>query len=282
VSLRAARPGPAVVTFYRVGWCPSAISSCGVPGRADASADLGAELVAISPRPDYASPTSRKAAHVPVSTDHTNRSRVRTDSSSPEATYSGAATGFGKPYPKFNGDDSWELPMPGTFVLDRAASCVFARRPELHAAVSSQRPSSTLSRAARCERLETSAPVAVGRRRLACRAAARKPEGAARRCDRRSSSRCRQRRRLARPSVSNEGLRDPPVERIGVLARYGSRSAEGSRRSRARPRRQGRLAIVALHEGPILLAFYEAAGARTAVRRTTRSRPRIQSTRNAA
>jgi len=28
-------------------------------------------------------------------------------------------TGFGNPIPKFNGDDSWELPMPGTFVLDR-------------------------------------------------------------------------------------------------------------------------------------------------------------------
>jgi peroxiredoxin len=26
--------------------------------------------------------------------------------------------GFGNPLPKFNGDDSWELPMPGTFVLD--------------------------------------------------------------------------------------------------------------------------------------------------------------------
>ena len=27
---------------------------------------------------------------------------------------------FGNPIPKFNGDDSWELPMPGTFVLDRS------------------------------------------------------------------------------------------------------------------------------------------------------------------
>ncbi len=27
--------------------------------------------------------------------------------------------GFGNPLPKFNGDDSWELPMPGTFVVDR-------------------------------------------------------------------------------------------------------------------------------------------------------------------
>ena len=31
----------------------------------------------------------------------------------------GLQTGFGNPIPKFNGDDSWELPMPGTFVLDR-------------------------------------------------------------------------------------------------------------------------------------------------------------------
>jgi peroxiredoxin len=28
-------------------------------------------------------------------------------------------TGFGSPIPKFTGDDTWELLMPGTFVLDR-------------------------------------------------------------------------------------------------------------------------------------------------------------------
>jgi hypothetical protein len=27
---------------------------------------------------------------------------------------------FGNPIPKFNGDDSWEPPTPGTFVIDRS------------------------------------------------------------------------------------------------------------------------------------------------------------------
>jgi peroxiredoxin len=35
-------------------------------------------------------------------------------------------TRFGSVLPKFNGDDSWELPMPGTFVLDRQGVVRFA------------------------------------------------------------------------------------------------------------------------------------------------------------
>lgn len=35
-------------------------------------------------------------------------------------------THFGSVLPKFNGDDSWELPMPGTFVLDRRGVVKFA------------------------------------------------------------------------------------------------------------------------------------------------------------
>ena len=33
---------------------------------------------------------------------------------------------FGLDIPKFNGDDTWELPMPGTYVLDKDGTVKFA------------------------------------------------------------------------------------------------------------------------------------------------------------
>ncbi len=115
--------GPAVVTFYRGGWCPF----CDLQLRAYQRVlgeihRLGAELVAISPQTaDYAlTDVERKKLTFPVLTDaHNDVARqyglvfVLSD------VLKGLQKAFGNPIPKFNGDDSWELPMPGTFVLDR-------------------------------------------------------------------------------------------------------------------------------------------------------------------
>jgi len=114
--------GPAVVTFYRGGWCPF----CDLQLRAYQSVlgqihDLGADLVAISPQtPDYAlSDVEKKQLAFPVLTDAGNRvARQYGLVFSLSETMRGLQTGFGNPIPKFNGDDSWELPMPGTFVVD--------------------------------------------------------------------------------------------------------------------------------------------------------------------
>jgi peroxiredoxin len=113
--------GPSVVTFYRGGWCPF----CNLQLRAYQSAlpeirGLGAELAAISPQTlDYAlSDVEKKELTFPVLSD----------------LRSGVARRYGlvyklsdalkklqekfeNPIPRFNGDDSWELPMPGTFVI---------------------------------------------------------------------------------------------------------------------------------------------------------------------
>jgi peroxiredoxin len=114
--------GPVVVTFYRGGWCPFCDLQLrayqGVLGQIH---DLGAELVAISPQtPDYAlSDVEKKQLTFPVLTDKSNR--VARDYGlvfSLSDALRGLQTAFGNPIPKFNGDDSWELPMPGTFVLD--------------------------------------------------------------------------------------------------------------------------------------------------------------------
>jgi peroxiredoxin len=115
--------GPAVVTFYRGGWCPFCdLQLRAYQGILGTIHDLGAELVAISPQtPDYAlSDVEKKQLTFPVLTDKGNR--VARDfrlvfplSDALRKLYSH----FGSVLPKFNGDDSWELPMPGTFVLDR-------------------------------------------------------------------------------------------------------------------------------------------------------------------
>ena len=115
--------GPAVVTFYRGGWCPF----CDLQLRAYQGVlrqihDLGAELVAISPQtPDYAlSDVEKKELTFPVLTDRANRVARAYGLVFPLSNaLRDLQSLFGNPIPKFNGDDSWELPMPGTFVLDR-------------------------------------------------------------------------------------------------------------------------------------------------------------------
>jgi peroxiredoxin len=90
-----------------------------------AKGPVGAELVAISPQTsDYAlSDVEQKRLTFPVLSDLRNSvarqyglvyrlsdalKRLQED--------------FKNPIPKFNGDDSWELPMPGTFLIDRGGT----------------------------------------------------------------------------------------------------------------------------------------------------------------
>jgi peroxiredoxin len=122
--------GPAVVTFYRGGWCPF----CDLQLRSYQSVlgDIhahGAELIAISPQtPDYSlSDVEKKQLAFPVLSDVGNRvSRAYGLVYKLSDVLQKLQTGFGNPIPKFNGDESWELPMPGTFVLDRTGRIVLA------------------------------------------------------------------------------------------------------------------------------------------------------------
>jgi peroxiredoxin len=122
--------GPVVVTFYRGGWCPF----CDLQLRSYQSvlADIharGAELVAISPQtPDNSLSTiEKKQLAFPVVSDVGNRvARQYGLVYKLSDALQRLQTGFGNPIPKFNGDDSWELPMPGTFVLDRHGKVVLA------------------------------------------------------------------------------------------------------------------------------------------------------------
>ncbi|RVT92130.1 AhpC/TSA family protein [Rhodovarius crocodyli] len=113
--------GPVVVTFYRGGWCPY----CNIQLRAYQAvlpriAELGASLVAISPQqPDGSLSTAEMNALT---------FRVLSDVGNAAARGFGlvyalaqeirdALTSNGKALPGINGDDSWELPVPATFVI---------------------------------------------------------------------------------------------------------------------------------------------------------------------
>jgi peroxiredoxin len=116
--------GPAVVTFYRGGWCPFCdLQLRAYQGVLSQIHDLGAELVAISPQtPDHAlSDVEKNELTFAVLTDKGNRVAREYGLVFPlSEALRGLQSAFGNPIPKFNGDDSWELPMPGTFVLDRS------------------------------------------------------------------------------------------------------------------------------------------------------------------
>jgi peroxiredoxin len=118
--------GPVVVAFYRGDWCPY----CNLMLRAYQAiqpelAALGATLVAISPQtPDHSLTTAEKRGlRYLVLSDVGNAVARRYGlvfavGEAARATYAAIGAGL----PAFNGDDSWELPVPGTFVLDRAGT----------------------------------------------------------------------------------------------------------------------------------------------------------------
>jgi peroxiredoxin len=117
----ALQQGPVVVTFYRGAWCPY----CNLQLRAYQKVlpemqRLGASLLAVSPqRPDQSQATLLKNfLQYEVLSDLGNA--VARDFGLvyqvPEwvrSTY----LSFGTDLPAFNGDSSWELPIPGTFLI---------------------------------------------------------------------------------------------------------------------------------------------------------------------
>jgi len=115
------RSGPAVVTFYRGGWCPY----CNLQLRAYQAVlgemtALGAKLVAISPQlPDGSMSTAEmNRLSFDVLSDAGNRvaRSFGLVYSLPEELRA-ALTSNNKALPGINGDDSWELPLPASYVI---------------------------------------------------------------------------------------------------------------------------------------------------------------------
>jgi peroxiredoxin len=119
----ALKSGPAVVTFYRGIWCPY----CNLQLKAYQKVlpeilKLGASLLAVSPQ----SPDKSQATLLKNFLQYEVLSDLRNEVARqyglvyqvPEWLRS-LYISFGTDLPAFNGDDSWELPIPGTFVIDR-------------------------------------------------------------------------------------------------------------------------------------------------------------------
>ncbi len=132
VSLASALAGgPAVVTFYRGGWCPY----CNLQLRSYQAllpelASLGVSLLAISPQlPDGSLSTAeRESLTFDVLSDVGNdvARRFGLVYSLPQELRD-ALRSNGKALPGINGDDSWELPVPATYIIaqDQRISLAF-------------------------------------------------------------------------------------------------------------------------------------------------------------
>jgi peroxiredoxin len=124
------KKGPVVLSFYRGGWCPY----CNLELRALQAllpdvVRLGASLVAISPQsPDESLSTAEKNALT---------FRVLSDTDSRASKAFGIAfdlaeelrpiySRFGHALPDKNGVNSWVLPIPATYVIDRAGTITLA------------------------------------------------------------------------------------------------------------------------------------------------------------
>jgi len=115
--------GPVVVTFYRGEWCPY----CNLQLHAYQQVlpqikELGASLIAISPQtPDHSLSMSEKhELAFPVLSDQGNKvARQFGLVYSVEEDIRTLFKSLGSDIPAFNGDESWEIPVPGTFIISQ-------------------------------------------------------------------------------------------------------------------------------------------------------------------
>lgn len=118
------RNGPLVLSFYRGGWCPFCnLELHALQSRLPEITALGATLIGISPEtPDKA---------MTAINEHQLEFEVLSDIGNKTARQYGLLftvyeemrplyLKWGLDVPASNGDDSWELPVPATYVIDRS------------------------------------------------------------------------------------------------------------------------------------------------------------------
>ena len=122
--------GPLVVTFYRGGWCPYCnLQLLAYQQILPAIRELGAQLVTVSPQlPDYSTKTAQEARlDFAVLSDVGNVVAATYGLAfelppSLRAAYENAGT----PVQVNNGDGTWQLPAPGTFVVAQSGLVVLS------------------------------------------------------------------------------------------------------------------------------------------------------------
>jgi peroxiredoxin len=123
---RLLQRGPVVLTFYRGAWCPY----CNLELHAYQHAlpqieELGGTLVAISPQtPDHSlSMMEKRALTFTVLSDEGNGVARRYGLAfTIDEAVRAAHRLVGADLPAFNGDESWELPMAATYLVDQAGT----------------------------------------------------------------------------------------------------------------------------------------------------------------
>ncbi|QYR19314.1 AhpC/TSA family protein [Paenibacillus sp. sptzw28] len=115
--------GPVILTFYRGDWCPF----CNLEIKAyqrimDSIHAAGAQLLAISPlTPDNSLADQQKnELNFHVLSDIGNRvaKKYNLKFKLPDNLHQ-IYSSLGFALDKFNGDDSWELPVPATYIIDK-------------------------------------------------------------------------------------------------------------------------------------------------------------------
>ncbi len=120
------KQGPVIIAFYRGEWCPYCHLQLHAYQRALPQLHaLGASLVAISPQtPDHSLSTMEKMELTfAVLSDVGNRvARQFGLVFTIDEALRAAHRQVGADLPAFNGDDAWELPMAGTFLVDQSGT----------------------------------------------------------------------------------------------------------------------------------------------------------------
>lgn len=122
--------GPLVLSFYRGGWCPY----CNLELRAlnnmqQAFADQNAQLIAVSPQlPDESLSTQQQneLAYTVLSDVSNSLSKKCGLVFTLDERLIPVYDQLGLDIPKANGDDSYELPLPATYVIDSQGVIKFA------------------------------------------------------------------------------------------------------------------------------------------------------------
>lgn len=122
--------GPVVVTFYRGGWCPYCTKELAKwePKLSELDS-LGADFVAITmEKPDAAQKTSAKhAKNVRILSDTTGDvSRAFRLAFTLDPKTKSRYKGFGIDLESGNASGEWELPAPGTYVIDADGTVRYA------------------------------------------------------------------------------------------------------------------------------------------------------------
>ncbi|MEH1807191.1 peroxiredoxin-like family protein [Nostoc sp.] len=122
--------GPVVISFFRGSWCPFCnLELAGLQQALPAIKTLGASIIAISPQ------TTRHT--ISTVEKHELTYEVLSDRSNMIARQFGIVFQIpeylrpileskGHVLPRYNGDESFELPIPATFVVDRDGKIVYA------------------------------------------------------------------------------------------------------------------------------------------------------------